>query len=175
MADGSGTDSVGELAWDGVRDADFKAAMRKLAATVTLVTTCEEGVRFGMAATAVCSLSAEPASLLVCINQRASLHGPTTRTRFFCVNLLRTTQAELFGGFTARRGQDRFAVGSWRPGHRGLPYMEDAAAAIFCAVEQETHYGTHTIFVGRIERLIMSHGAEPLVFQDGAMGRVERL
>lgn len=169
------TDIAGEIVWSSVEEADFKAVMRKLAATVTLVTTCEDGVCFGMPATAVCSLSSDPPSLLVCINRSASMHGPTTRARFFCVNLLRTGQAELCRSFGGRNGQDRFTVGGWRSGYRGLPYMEDAAASIFCAVEQEMHYGTHTVFAGRINGLVINAGAEPLVFQDGAMGRFEKL
>ncbi len=150
---------------------DFKAAMRQLAATVTLVTTCEDGACHGMPATAVSSLSADPPSILVCINQSASMHGPTTRSRNFCVNLLAGGQAALCDDFGGRSGADRFAVGEWRTGLHGLPYVAEAAAALFCVVESETHYGTHTIFVGRIEQVIVDPAARPLVFQGGAMGR----
>ena len=57
----------------------FRLAMRKLASTVTVLTTREADEHHGMAATAVTSLSTEPPSLLVCVNRSASLHDPLHR------------------------------------------------------------------------------------------------
>lgn len=150
---------------------DFKAAMRQLAATVTLVTTCADGHPHGMTATAVSSLSADPPSVLVCINRTASMHGPTERSRHFCLNLLAAEQAELCDAFGARRGLERFDVGEWRRGPHGLPWLVGAAATIFCAVDEALSYGTHTIFIGRIEQVEVAGAAEPLVYQGGAFGR----
>lgn len=151
--------------------ADFKAAMRQLAATVTLVTTNDEGETHGMTATAVSSLSADPPSVLVCINRAARMHGPTERSRYFCLNLLAAEQHALCAEFTARRGPDRFAVGEWREGPHGLPWLAGAAATLFCAVDEALSYGTHTIFIGRIEQVDVDHAAAPLVYQGGAFGR----
>lgn len=150
---------------------DFKAAMRQLAATVTLVTTFEDGAPHGMTATAVSSLSADPPSVLVCINRTASMHGPTERSRYFCLNLLAAYQGDLCQAFGAQRGADRFAVGEWREGPHGLPQLTGAAATLFCAVDEALTYGTHTIFIGRIEQVAVDHAAEPLVYQGGAFGR----
>ncbi len=153
-----------------VRDAEFRAAMRKLAATVTLVTTRHDGRAHGMPATAVTSLSASPPSLLVCINRSASMHGPTSRSRHFCVNMLTQEQAWLCTEFGSRAGGDRFGVGEWRSGMHDLPYVARSAAAIFCTVEQKLDYGTHTIFIGRIDAIEMGSAADPLVYQAGNMG-----
>ena len=150
---------------------DFKAAMRKLAATVSLVTTAEDGARHGMAATAVSSLSMDPPSLLVCINRSASMHGPTTRSRFFCINLLSEGQAALLRDFGGRASAERFGVGSWHTGPYGLPYLPEAAAFLFCAVEDELHYGTHTVFIGRVVGAQVDGAATPLVYQAGLSGR----
>ena len=153
-----------------VLEKDFKSAMRMMAATVTLVTTSHEGKAHGMLATAVTSLSANPPSLLVCINRSASMHGPTDRSRRFCVNLLTREQAELSAEFGARAGGDRFKVGAWQRGLHDLPFVDGAAAAIFCTVEKQLDYGTHTIFVGRIDALEIGSQATPLVYQSGNMG-----
>jgi flavin reductase len=150
---------------------EFKAAMRQLASTVSLVTTQEHGKWHGMPATAVASLSAEPPSLLVCINQSASMHGPTSRSSHFCVNMLGRHQAAFCNDFGSRKGAERFAIGRWHKGPGGLPYIEDAAAVIFCAVERTMHFGTHTIFVGRVEATIVDPPMSPLVFQAGRMGQ----
>lgn len=149
----------------------FKDAMRKLAATVTLVTTAEDGARHGMPATAVTSLSMDPPSVLVCINRSASMHGPTTRSRYFCVNLLAAAQAGLLKEFGSRPSSERFVAGDWQEGPYRLPYLADAAAALFCAVEDEMHYGTHTVFVGRIVGVAADGTADPLVYLAGQSGR----
>lgn len=150
--------------------ADFKAAMRQLAATVTLVTTFEDNGPHGMTATAVSSLSADPPSVLVCINRAARMHGPTSRSRHFCLNLLAAGQLDLCEAFGARRGLDRFAVGEWREGPHRLPWLNGNAATLFCAVDEALNYGTHTIFIGRIEQVDVDRDARPLVYQDGAFG-----
>lgn len=154
--------------------ADFKAAMRQLAATVTLVTTFEDNGPHGMTATAVSSLSADPPSVLVCINRAARMHGPTSRSRHFCLNLLAAGQLELCEAFGARRGLDRFAVGEWREGPHRLPWLIGNAATLFCAVDEALNYGTHTIFIGRIEQVDVDRDARPLVYQDGAFGHFRR-
>ncbi len=52
---------------------DFRKAMRHCAGAVALVTVGrEDGGRTGLTATAVCSLSDDPPSLLVCVNRNAS-------------------------------------------------------------------------------------------------------
>lgn len=152
------------------RPDEFKAAMRHLAATVSLVTTVEDVRRYGMPATAVTSLSADPPSLLVCINRSASMHAPTMRNRLFCVNLLSGEQGRLCAQFGAREGPDRFAVGEWHEGPYGLPYVAGAAATLFCRAEDHHDFGTHTIFIGRIEQALSDSAAGPLIFQAGAMG-----
>jgi flavin reductase len=149
---------------------EFKAAMRQLAATVSLVTTNEAGVCHGMPATAVSSLSASPPSLLVCINRSASMHGPTSRSRHFCINMLARDQADFCQEFGARAGSDRFKVGRWLTGPHGLPYLDHGAASLFCSVEKQMDYGTHTVFAGRVESIIVDPPSAPLVFQAGRMG-----
>jgi flavin reductase (DIM6/NTAB) family NADH-FMN oxidoreductase RutF len=153
-----------------VDSAVFKVAMRQLAATVTLVTTCEEGAWHGMPATAVTSLSVEPPSVLVCINRSASMHGPVTRSRKLCVNLLATQQADLCSDFGARPGAERFDVGAWQAGPDGLPYIAEAVACLFCTVDDALDYSTHTIFIAKVGHVLVDATIEPLVYRGGQMG-----
>ena len=153
-----------------VDSAGFKVAMRQLAATVTLVTTCEDGAWHGMPATAVTSVSVEPPSVLVCVNRSASMHGPVIRSRKLCVNLLATQQADLCSDFGARHGTQRFGVGTWQAGPDGLPYIAEAAACLFCTVYDTFDYGTHTIFIAKVEHVLADATIEPLVYLAGQMG-----
>lgn len=158
------------------RDTDlFKSAMRQMASTISLVTTSVDGRAHGMIATSIVSVSAEPPSLLVCINRSASMHGPTSHSGRFCVNMLGLDQAELCREFGAREGGDRFEVGRWGRGLHDLPFVEGAVAVLFCSVEREMNYATHTIFVGRIEHVETDTGLRPLVFQAGSFGEFHPL
>ncbi|QGP81552.1 MULTISPECIES: flavin reductase [Sphingomonadaceae] len=68
--------------------AEFRLAMRRLAATVTVLTLELEGQPFGMVATAVCSLALEPPSILACINKSAFLHDEFAGCTRFGLNIL---------------------------------------------------------------------------------------
>jgi flavin reductase (DIM6/NTAB) family NADH-FMN oxidoreductase RutF len=97
--------------------AAFKKGMRHLAASVTLITTRHRELRGGLTATAVCSVSAEPPQLLVCVNKTASAHDPIGEAGFFCVNVLSPQHrklAERFAGMDGVEGDDRFLdMGEW--------------------------------------------------------------
>jgi flavin reductase (DIM6/NTAB) family NADH-FMN oxidoreductase RutF len=55
-------------------------------------------------------------------------------------------------------------------GLHGLPYLEGAAASFFCFIEQQIDYGTHTIFVGRVQEVMIDRAAQPLIFRSRQMG-----
>jgi flavin reductase len=152
------------------RRAAFLSAMRKVAATVSLVTTREDGTAHGMAATAISSLCADPPALLVCVKRSASVHGPISRVKWFCVNLLGEQHDALFSDFTARQGSARFDVGHWIDGPNGLPCLADATATLICSLEQQVDYGTHTICIGRVESVAIAQSGMPLLYQDGGSG-----
>lgn len=154
----------------------FRAAMRKLAATVTVVTTRDADGDHGMAATAVTSLSTSPPSLLVCVNRSASMHEPLRLSGRFCVNLLGTQHAALvhaFGG--GLEGAARFGVGAWRHDGDGVGYLADAAAILFCTLEQSHAYGTHTIFIGQVDEARIADGIASMLWGEGGAGRFSEL
>jgi flavin reductase len=148
----------------------FRAAMRRLAATVTVISTrSESGLRQGMTATAVTSVSADPPAVLACVNRSAALHAQLGLGRRICINLLHCSQqrlSEVFSG--ALEGEARFGEGEWRSDADGVPYLADAQANIFCEVEALHAYGTHSICIGRVVRVICRSDVAPLVYQDGA-------
>src|SRR5512139_15894 len=145
----------------------FKEGMRRLAATVTIITLRDEDAQpWGMTATAVTSLSAEPLSLLACVNRSSRMHAQLAMGAPFCVNLLSEGHDELSLAFGGRRShEDRFGLGGWELGD--LPYLKDAQVNFACRVDALFEYGTHTIVVGRIEAIRMPGEFAPLVYGDG--------
>jgi flavin reductase (NADH)/flavin reductase len=67
----------------------FRTGMRHLAAGVCVITTSAHGGgRFGLTATAVCSVSADPPTLLVCLNNSTTTCKEILESGRFAVNVL---------------------------------------------------------------------------------------
>jgi flavin reductase (DIM6/NTAB) family NADH-FMN oxidoreductase RutF len=147
----------------------FRAAMRRHPAAVTIVTAADDRRHHGMTATAVTSLSLEPPSLLVCVNRTTLLHDILLSARRFCVNLLGSGQAHLSGAFSgAVPPLERFELGAWQRTEEGLDFLADAQANLFCRRVAVFPYGTHAIFIGEVERVRLSSPVLPLIYHDAA-------
>jgi flavin reductase (DIM6/NTAB) family NADH-FMN oxidoreductase RutF len=145
----------------------FRDAMRRFAATVTIITVCDHERYHGMTATAVTSVSMNPPSLIICINQTTLLHDIMFRARRFCVNVLHRDQVALSAAFSGGMPPEkRFAAGDWLRSEDGLPYLADAQANLFCRKAAALPYGTHTIFVGQVEDVGVRDVIAPLLYQD---------
>lgn len=156
-----------EVKVEDLRDG-FRAAMRRLASSVAVVTCRRDGEWAGMAATSVTSLSMEPPSILVCVNRSASIRSAIIQGSPFTVNLLDREHAEVsmaFGG--AKSGLARFDVGRWQAGEAGVPWLEDGVAAIDCVVDAEIEYGTHSIIIGQVRGARVSGEVTPLIYLNG--------
>src|ERR671925_1356811 len=113
----------------------FKAGMRALAGAVNIITAANSGHRYGMTATAVCSASAEPPTVLVCINKLASTHAAVSKSKVFCVNVLRAEDWEVSTAFSgAQTGDTRFKNGNWTRLATGAPVLIDALVSFDCRV-----------------------------------------
>lgn len=149
--------------------AEMLQAMRRLAKSVTIITTSNGHERFAMSATAVDSLSTEPPSLLICVNKTASLHAVLEAGADFCVNILGLEQEELSHLCSGPiKGEARFQRGNWLSSAEGIPYLADAQSAILCRQDGNFSYGTHSIFIGRIQQIHNGAAITPLVYLDGA-------
>lgn len=155
---------------DGDLRQGFKDAMRRLAATISLVTTVDDkGKPHGMAATAVSAVSMDPPSLLICVNQQASMHDPLAEAERFCVNLLHRSQAEIVQVFSdPSQREKRFDSGKWFTGHKGLPALSGAQASVFCTLDKLIPYGSHTIFIGVVDEVVSHPEVSPLLYSNAS-------
>lgn len=146
----------------------FKQAMRRLAAGVSLISCKVNGERAGIAATAVCSLSTDPPSLVACVNKEASIHPGLSIGDHYCINLLRDDHEDISNAFgRVTKCDDKFAFGNWAQDEDGIPWLTDAHANIFCIVQKIIDYGSHSIFIGNVIRIQMNEFGAPLVYFDG--------
>lgn len=152
--------------------ASFRAAMRRFAAACTVVATVVEGKQAGLTATAVCSLTAEPAGLLVCINKSTYAHNLILRAGRLSVNVLGQEQLQVarrFAGLVpGAASEDRFAEGNWEAGVTGVPVLRGALATFECVIKEALSASTHSAFLCEV---VATHVAKspgsPLVYFDG--------
>lgn len=150
---------------------DFRAAMRRLAATVNVITIQAENRPMGMVATAVSSLCAQPPSLLVCVNESASIHDLLIAAPFFAVNVLHQEHQDLarvFANTTTR--ETRFSTGAWDMQH-AAPCLADAQAVLLCERVEQTRFATHTICIGLVREVRLRPDVDPLLWLDGQYRR----
>ncbi|HEY6602933.1 MAG TPA: flavin reductase family protein, partial [Xanthobacteraceae bacterium] len=102
----------------------FKRALRRFPAAVSVITSADQDRRHGMTVTAVTSLSLDPPSLIVCINQATLLHDIMLLARRFCVNVLRRDQVPLSSAFSGTLpAEERFGLGDWKTSAEGVTYL----------------------------------------------------
>jgi flavin reductase (DIM6/NTAB) family NADH-FMN oxidoreductase RutF len=151
----------------------FRLGMRSLAAAVSLVTTAHGGQRYGMTATAVTSVSAEPPALLACVNRKSGTHDAIAGSGVFCINVLRAEHVELSRAFSgAQTGETRFKPADWTVLATGAPVLVDALASFDCRVEKAIAHGTHTLFIGSVEHIVAGKRGRSLLYTDGQYGKL---
>ncbi|MCQ4162847.1 flavin reductase family protein [Roseomonas sp. GC11] len=147
--------------------AAFRAAMRRFASTVTVITAADHARRHGMTATAVTSLSMDPPSLLVCIHRQTLLHDIVMRAPRFCVNVLHPAQIPVSAAFSGGTPPERrFDDEAWQQSAEGVPFLRGAQANLFCRKAAAIPYGTHLILVGEVDQVEQGEITAPLLYHD---------
>jgi flavin reductase (NADH)/flavin reductase len=152
---------------------DFKAGMRRFAAGVSLITTCgADGQRAGLTATAVCSVSAEPPTLLVCVNRKNGSYATLCESGIFGVNVLAFDDRALADRFASPiSAEEKFNEGLWTKLNTGAPILESALVGFDCRLVQTVSVGTHDILFGEIQAIkVRPAEVKPLLFAHGGYG-----
>ena len=150
---------------------DLRSGMRRLASGVCVVSTCVEGQQYAMTASSVTSVSDEPASLLVCVNQDTTMQSVLNLGQPFVINVLSQSQQDVSNNCASRNETvGRFDLGDWQLDESGMPYLADAQVNFFCTVDNKDYiYGTHQIVIGVLNKVIVSNDpVNPLIYVDGA-------
>src|SRR5262245_36013541 len=88
---GSGESMNRQLSQFDARDIQsdaFKSVMRNVAGAVSIVTASHVGLRAGLTATSLTALSAEPPTVIVCVNRAASAWPTIEAAGHFAINVL---------------------------------------------------------------------------------------
>ena len=154
----------------------FRTGMRSLAGAVSIISSAQAGHRYGMTATAVCSASADPPTVLICVNKLATTHGAIAKSKVFCVNVLRADDWELSTSFSgAQTGEGRFKSRDWAKLATGSPVLVDALVSFDCRVVNKLQHGTHTVFLGQVEQVLLGKKGKPLLYSEGQYAKLASL
>jgi flavin reductase len=153
----------------------FRDAMSRFGAAVHVVTTDGPGGKAGFTATAVCSVSDDPATLLVCVNRRSQITPMFERNGILCVNTLNADETEVADTFAGRTGcvmDARFAAGHWTVLKSGSPVLTSAVVALDCQIVEIKTVATHNIFFAVVEAIHHGPSNPALLYHDRAYKRV---
>lgn len=144
----------------------FKSVVGSFPAGVTIVTSRGgDGVPRGLTSNAVCSVSANPPLLLVCVDKRSQTLPSIQASGAFVVNFLAAGREALSDRF-ASKDPDKLAGIAWEPSlvAAGAPILvDDVVAVAECVVWQSVEAGDHWVFIGCIEAGAVQDGV-PLLY-----------
>lgn len=148
-----------------VEATDFRNAMSLLTGAVNVVTTVGESGRYGFTASAVCSVTDAPPTLLVCMNKSASSHAHFIANKVLTVNVLSAHHQHISTVFASKMSpEERFEFGNWTTLATGAPVLEDALVSFDCKIEHIQEVGTHAIFICQIVAIGQSEHNQGLVY-----------
>jgi flavin reductase len=151
----------------------YRDAMARLGAAVHVVTTDGPGGRAGFTASAVCSVTDAPPTLLICVNRGSSVHTALRANGVLCVNTLSHAQqglSVLFGGKTPVA--QRFEAATWFVMATGAPVLQNAVASFDCRVSQMVDGGTHDVLLCEVISALIGQEPEALIYFDRRYHRV---
>ncbi|MBV8149370.1 MAG: flavin reductase family protein [Candidatus Eremiobacteraeota bacterium] len=146
--------------------AEFKEAMRHVPTGVTVVTSLKDETPRGITVNAFASVSADPPSVLICINRAARSYLYIATSRIFCVNVLAGEQRHLAERFSGKISERQFEEIGYTVDRTGAPVLLGGIAHFDCTVAEEHQAGSHSIFIGRVVSCAARPGS-PLGYFNG--------
>ena len=137
-----------------VGPAEFRATMAHFASGVTVVTSELDGEDVGMTATALCSVSLDPPTLLLGVGHGSRMHEALSVLDTWAVSFLPAGARQVATRFAIKgRPSDRLLLAdlAWGRGPvTGHVILDEALAAVECVTEQRILVADHTLMIARV-------------------------
>ncbi|GGN92782.1 hypothetical protein GCM10011579_090990 [Streptomyces albiflavescens] len=143
----------------------FRSVMGSLPTGVSVVTSLTaDGEPRGLTCSAVCSVSASPPLLLVCVKQPSATLEAIHQSSVFAVNFLSAGMAETARTF-ASPVPERFEGVPWSAGKRtSAPLLDNTVAFAECILTSSHLAGDHQVLIGRLVHGDVSTTNTPLAY-----------
>ena len=144
----------------------FRNAMALLGGAVSVITTDGHAGRFGFTASAVCSVTDSPPTLLVCMNRSSFAHSKFKENGVLCVNVLSAQHQDLSGVFanSQLRSEERFLHDQWLALETGSPVLASAVANVDCTIATSHEVGSHSVFYCEVRQIRHNQAGDGLVW-----------
>nr|WP_238987341.1 flavin reductase [Cupriavidus taiwanensis] len=144
----------------------FREAMAGLGAAVNIITSNGEGGLAGCTVSAVCGVTDEPPTLLVCINRGSKNNDVVRENGCLCVNVLAADQQDAAIRFSSKSVsvEERFADVEWDLLVTGAPVIAGTVSALDCEVASMMDVGTHTMFLCEIKAVRTRNDRDALIY-----------
>ena len=145
---------------------ELRAAMRRWASGVAIVSSRYDGVEHGMTVNSFISVSLEPPYVLVSLERRTRTHELVAKSGFFGVSVLAQDQQHISNHCATGVTDigDRFANFETFALSTGVPFLAGGLAFFDCRVAQKFDAGTHTVFIGEVVAVKEGLEANPLIY-----------
>jgi len=145
---------------------EFRDAMARLGAAVNVLTSDGPAGRSGCTASAVCSVTDDPPTLLLCLNRSSENNASFKTNGVVCINTLAHGHEELSATFASRKFDmaARFAAGEWTTLHTGAPILVGASVSFDCTISQSVEVGTHTVFFCEVQAIQQGPADQGLIY-----------
>jgi flavin reductase len=151
----------------------FRDTMAQLGTAVHIVTTDGPHGRAGFTASAVCSATDSPPSLLVCINRASSAYVATTENAVLCINILSAEQHDVSAAFSSKSSMDgRFEKGDWLDRDGRPPHLAGAIASVDCRIVNRIPVGSHDVMVCEVSEIQSNAHPGALIYFDRKYHRI---
>ena len=152
---------------------DFRDAMSLLTTAVNVITTKGVSGCHGFTASAVCSVTDTPPTLLVCMNHSSRSHAHFIDNKTLCVNVLGAQHESISNVFASKlSSEERFKHASWTNLVTGAPILEDALVSFDCEIESIQEVGTHSVFMCRVVAIKQNGQEDSLIYFNRAYHQV---
>ena len=144
----------------------FREGMAHLTGAVNVITTDGPKGFAGITATAVCSVTDQPPTLLVCINRNSFAHPFFTGNGVLGINVLRANQQDVAQTFASRdiSMPERLARVPTGVLHTGSPLIDNTLVGFDCRITSQHDAGSHSVLICEVMGVRQGTPGEGLVY-----------
>jgi flavin reductase (DIM6/NTAB) family NADH-FMN oxidoreductase RutF len=146
---------------------EFREALSRVASSVSIVATDGPHGVAGFTCSAVCSVTDEPPTIMVCVNRKSAANEIIKGNGVLCVSSLGVEQVELsqmFAGVGRVPMSERFTGPHWGVLTTGSPYCKTSRVALDCRVADIREVGTHSVIFAEVLSTVHAGDGQPLIY-----------
>lgn len=134
-----------------IQGEELKSILRYYPTGVTIVTTVNKGVYYGLTVNSFTSISLNPPLVMVSIGKGTRSNNAIAESKVYAVNILPYDMYELAIRFAAAPPEERFRGLRVFTAKTGAPIIDGVLAYLDCRVVEQFEVADHVLYIGLVE------------------------